>query len=117
MNTDEAEIRSILEKHVIAIQQKNVTEALSSYSEEVISFDVIDPLQYIGLKEVRVRLENWFSNFGDSIKFEITDLKVTASGNVGFTQGLSHVSAVTKSGEKLDMYYRQTLCFVKENSI
>jgi len=47
----------------------------------------------------------------------MTDLKVTASGNVGFTQGLSHVSAVTKSGEKLDMYYRQTLCFVKENSI
>jgi len=57
--------------------------------------------------------EEWFSSFEGPIGYEIRDLNITADNDVAFSHGLSHVSATTAGGGKLDMWWRMTICFRK----
>lgn len=112
---NDAQIHALIDSQVNAIRLKDTDGALAGYSPDVISFDVIDPLQYSGLDSIRKRLEQWFSTLGDSIGFEICELNITAADTAAFSHGLCHVSAVTLAGGKLDMWWRQTVCYRKIN--
>jgi ketosteroid isomerase-like protein len=85
------------------------------YAEDVLLFDVVDPLQYTGAKEVRQRMEGWFSTFSGNIGYEVSGLKISAGEDIAVCHRLNHVSAETLSGGKLDMWWRDTVCFNKIN--
>lgn len=79
----------------------------------MLSFDVVDPLQFIGKDAIRKRLEEWFSTFQGPIENEISDLKIEISEDIAFCSRLNHVNANKVDGEKLDMWWRETTCFKK----
>jgi ketosteroid isomerase-like protein len=113
-SADEAEIQALINEQVAAIRNKDSNGALVRYSADVVSFDVIDPLEYKGLNEIKRRLESWFSTFqGSTIGFGLGELKITAGKDIAFSHGLNHVNAKTLEGGKLDMWWRQTVCYRK----
>lgn len=112
-SVEEIQIRNLIDKKVKAIQEKNIDEALASYASDVVSFDVVEPLLYEGIDEVRARLTNWFSTFNGSIDYEVKDLKIEANDKTAFCYCLNHVSALRNDGEKLDMWWRETTCYQK----
>jgi hypothetical protein len=59
--------------------EKNEAHDKDSISE---SFDVINPLQYIGVDTVRERAEKWFSSFQSSIGYEVQDLSIMTGETV-----------------------------------
>jgi uncharacterized protein (TIGR02246 family) len=110
---DEVQIRALIEEKIKAVRAKDIDGATSSYAPDVLSFDVVNALQYVGSDAIRKRLEEWFSSFQGSIGFEIRDLSITSGDRVAFSHSLNHVSATTAGGEKLDMWWRETACYRK----
>jgi uncharacterized protein (TIGR02246 family) len=108
--SDEADIRRLFDEWAQAVRAKDVDASLANYSPDVLAFDLIDPLQYTGLDALRERLQNWFSSFEGPIGYETRDLTITAGQDVAFAHSLNHVEATTTGGQKIDMWWRATLC-------
>lgn len=110
---DEVQIRRQIEDQIKAVRVKDIEGAMADYAPDVLSFDVVNPLQYIGSDAIRKRLEEWFSSFAGAIGFEMRDLSITVGDTVAFCHRLNHVSATKTDGGKLDMWWRETACYRK----
>jgi ketosteroid isomerase-like protein len=113
--TDESQIRALMDDRINAVRTKDIDAATANVAADVISFDVVNPLRYVGSDSIRKRLAEWFASFDGPIGFEIRDLSITAGGDVAFCHGLNHVSAKKADGGTLDMWWRGTVCFSKIN--
>lgn len=107
-----AQIRALMDDRVEAVRAKEVNAAMSSVAPDILSFDVVGPLQRRG-SDALARAEEWFSSFQGPIGYEIRDLNITASDDVAFVHGLSHVSGTKTDGGQLDMWWRTTIGFRK----
>jgi uncharacterized protein (TIGR02246 family) len=108
----EAQIRALMDDRVNAVRAKDVNVAMSSIAPDILSFDVVGPLQRFG-SDALARAEEWFSSFQGPIGYEIRDLNINVGDDVAFAHGLSHVSATKTGGGLLDMWWRTTLGFRK----
>lgn len=106
------EIRALMDDRAKAVRSKDVNAAMSSIAPDILSFDVVGPLQRFG-SDALTRAEEWFASFEGPIGFEIRDLNVSAGDDVAFAYGLSHVSATKAGGGQLDMWWRTTVGFRK----
>ena len=110
---DEVQIRKLMDDRVKAVRTKDVNASTSNLAPDVLSFDVVNPLQRIGADSSRKRAEEWFSSFQGPVGYEIRHLIITTGEDVAFSHGLSHVSATRIDGGQLDMWWRTTVCFRK----
>lgn len=111
--TDEARIRALIDDRVKAIREKDVGALMSDHAPNVLTFDALNPLQYVGLDKVRERAEQWFSWYQGSIGYEIRDLSITVGNTVAFCHYLYRVSGTMTNGREVDMWVRSTVCFRK----
>jgi len=109
----ETEIRRLVDEWVEALRSRNVDQRTAAYAPNVLLFDVVDPLQHVGLQALKSRLGAWFSNFGGPIECDVRDLHVTADGDVAFCHYLCGFSGALKEGGQLAMWVRFTTCFAK----
>jgi len=58
---DEARIRQLIEERVRAIRDKDIAALMSDRAPEVVMFDALDPLRYVGAEAVRERAGHWLS--------------------------------------------------------
>jgi ketosteroid isomerase-like protein len=110
---NEAQIRALIHDRTKAVLAKDSVGATSGNAPDILTFDVINPLQRVGSDASRKRAEEWFASFQGPLGYEIRDLDVTAGDDVAFSYGLCHVSATTTAGEIVDMWWRMTQCFRK----
>lgn len=54
---DEAESRALIEDRVNAVAAKNVRAVMHHHASDVLMFDVVNPLQYVGADTVRARAQ------------------------------------------------------------
>lgn len=111
--TDEAQIRTLLEERVKAVRARDIRGAMSNIAPDVLSFDVANPLQYVGSEASRKHAEEWFASFQGRIGYEIWDLSITTGEDLAFSHSLNRVIATTTDQKKIDMYWRATVCYRK----
>src|SRR5262245_21904317 len=111
--TNESAIRTVIDQRINAVRNKDVDAAIANAAADVVLCDVADPLQRKGLDGARARAEEWFASFDGPIDFSVVYLTVAAGDEVGFCHRLAHVNATQSTGDKLDMYWRVTLCLRK----
>jgi uncharacterized protein (TIGR02246 family) len=109
----EGEIRALIEARAEAVRAKDAHGAMSYHAADAILFDVIGPLQNIGVGAGRKRAEEWFASFKGPLGYEIRELRVTAGDSVAFSHGLTRVKGTTADGKELDMWWRATVCYQK----
>ena len=109
--TAEAEIRALIEDQAKAIRAKDVDGSVASYAADVLLFAVVNPLQSTGSDAARARLAEWFASFRGPIGYELRDLSIAAGDEVAFCHSLNRVRATTTGGQKLDMWWRATVCY------
>lgn len=110
---DEAQIRALIEDRVKAVRAKDINGVMSNHAPDILSFDVVNPLQYTGSNTVRERAEEWFSWYQGPIGYEVRDLSITTGDDVAFCHYLYRVSGTTTEGGKVDMWVRATVCYRK----
>ena len=110
---EEAEIRKLMDDQAKAVRAKDIAGSMSNYAPDIVSFDVVNPLQKIGLDACRKRAEDWFASFEGPIGYEIRDLSITTGDDAAFCHGLNRVNATRTDGGKIDMWWRSTVCYRK----
>jgi uncharacterized protein (TIGR02246 family) len=111
--SDESAIRELMNNRIKAIRAKDVNGLMSNHAPDVLAFDLLTPLQYIGSEALKKRAEVWLSSFQGSLDFEMRDLSVTAGNDVAFCHSLNRISGTKKDGEKIEMWWRATVCLRK----
>lgn len=113
MTSADDAIRKVMEDSASAVRSKDVGALMANFASDVLSFDVVDPLQYLGAGAARQRSEQWFASFEGPLGYEIRDLVITAGDDVAFCHSLNQVRATKKGGGKLKMWWRATVCLRK----
>src|SRR5438094_2853729 len=92
------EIRGWLDRWTKAFAAKDVDAIMALYADDVIAYDVVPPLQYVGKAEYRTDYLQFLSQYTDNVKVEVRDLHVRANGDLGYAAGLELLSGILKNG-------------------
>ena len=112
---DEARIRELIDERVKAVQTKDINGLMAHHASDVLIFDALDPLQYVGSDKVKERAAQWFSWYQGPIGYEVRDLKITLGETAAFCHYLYKVSGTMKNGKEVSMWVRSTVCFRKSD--
>jgi ketosteroid isomerase-like protein len=112
-DNEEAAIKRVIEGFVEALRAKDLDGVMSMYAPELVSFDIVSPLQYVGADAFRKRWEEAFSSVQGPIAFEIADLSITVGDDVAFTHSFNWSGTTMTTGQKLGFWRRWTACWRK----
>jgi ketosteroid isomerase-like protein len=98
----------VFERRSEAIRAKDLERLLAFYSPDVVYFDVVPPLQYVGSAALRGRFTHWFEGFDGPIGQELSDLTVTADGDVAVGSMLIRASGTLMNGHEVSQWVRAT---------
>jgi ketosteroid isomerase-like protein len=83
------------------------------YASDIVSFDLVQPMQHVGIAAYRRPWEETFASFEGRIGYEVSNLTITAAGDVAFSHSLNQMSGTMNSGQSTSMWVRWTACFRK----
>lgn len=111
--TDEADIRQRIDKLVEAIRAMNLEGVMSIYAPNIVSFDIVPPLQHVGAEAKRKNWIDAFAMYKHPLGYEIRDLTITVGDDVAFAHSRNRISGTLKNGNRTDFWLRSTTCFRK----
>jgi ketosteroid isomerase-like protein len=114
-NNEEAEIKRAIEGGVEALRARDIDGVMSIYAPELVSFDIVPPLRYVGADAYRKSWEETFSSFQGPIGYEVHDLDITVGDEVAFSHSLNRLSVTLTTGQQAALWLRWTACFRKIN--
>ncbi|MFI7061214.1 YybH family protein [Kribbella sp. NPDC050124] len=103
-------IDELLERRVEACRAKDIDGLMSLYADDIVYYDVIAPLQFIGADEVRRNFVRWFDEYDGPIGLETQDQRVAVSGDVAFAHMLHLDSGTRRNGLELAVWVHSTVC-------
>lgn len=109
MTADSHSIRAMIDARSAAVSRGDVEASMADVDENVVMFDLIEPLQYRGKAAASARAESWHATFREPPTLETRDVEIFVSGDLAFGHFFSHVSGTPKTGPKIDMWFRTTL--------
>jgi ketosteroid isomerase-like protein len=100
---DEASIRALESRFVAAVNAKDVNAIMKVYvpDESLVVFDVVPPRQFVGAKAYAKDWIDILGGFKGPLKFEISDLSVTADGSMGFGHSIQRISGTDTKDSRL----------------
>jgi uncharacterized protein (TIGR02246 family) len=116
-SSDEDAIRALESRFAAAFNAKDVDAIMKEYvpDESLVVFDVVPPRQYVGAAAYRKDWQDFFATLHGPVKFDITDLQVTADEVLGFSHSIQHVSGTDSKGQPIDLTVRVTDAYRKVN--
>jgi len=106
----EALIRQRIEDLVKALNAKDIDGVMSLFAPNLVSFDIVPPLRYVGAENKRRAWQEAFATFSGPFAYELHDLNVTTEGELAFVHSLNHVTATLASAQITEMWLRWTAC-------
>ncbi len=104
----EALIRGRIEEAVKALNAKDIDGVMSLYAPDLVSFDIVGPLRYVGADNKRRAWQEVSAL--SAFAYEVHDLNVTTHGELAFVHSLNHLNATLASGHITEMWLRWTAC-------
>lgn len=97
---NETAIRAVVDKLVNGLRTKDINSVVSVYAPDLVAFDIVPPLQYVGAESYRKRWQEVFESF-ETIHYEVRDLSITAGDDVAFSHSLNRLSGTMKNGPRM----------------
>jgi len=107
-----AEIKQIEQKALDAMTADQLTAFYDP--NDIITYDYIPPLQYVGAKAVHDDVDKFFHNIKE-LKGNFVDLQVESDGTMGVAHSLQHFTWKDKDGKPAEATFRVTNCYHKVN--
>ena len=104
------ELRDLVDERVRAVRGRDSATLAARPAEDVITFDVLPPLNSRGSHATVEHLQAWFDGYDGPIDYSAHDVQVSAQGDLGFCSFLYHVGGTLRTGGKVNMWVRATLC-------
>ena len=106
MASTESELRALFDRRSQAIRTKDIELLMSLYSDAIVYFDVVPPLQYAGAATLRTRFTHWFEGWESSIQQEIRDVSISAHGDVAAAHMLIRAGGTRTGGHDVGYWVR-----------
>lgn len=106
-----AEIAAVIDAWAEGLRHKDVEAVARHFTEDAVGFYLAPPL--VADEDLRKNMADWFATFEGSLGYEVRNLKVHASGDVGWAHALNHLTGQKTDGEMTDVWFRLTLGFEK----
>lgn len=108
MNDEIGEIKRVIAHWVKSIQEKNLTGILANHAEDILMFDVPEPMQSKGIRDYQKTWELFFQfSGGGENSFNLEDLQIHCGDTIAFCTAL-----IRLTGDK-EPQCRLTLGFKK----
>lgn len=98
-----------------AMRVKDAAGVAAHQAQDLVQFDFAPPLQTVGINPKG--LQDWFATWRGKIGYEIADLHITANDDIAFCHALIHLSGSRTDGSESDVWFRNTLCLRKIDSV
>jgi ketosteroid isomerase-like protein len=108
MTTTQSQVGMLFDNRSEAIWAKDIERLMSLYSPDVVYFDLVPPLQYVGADALRERFREWFESFEGPIGQEISELNVVESGDVAIAHMLIKAGGKRRNGPEVSFWVRTT---------
>jgi uncharacterized protein (TIGR02246 family) len=106
---DEAEIRELIETWTAAVRRRDLPGILRNHSPNILMFDVPSPLQSKGIDAYRRTWDMFFSWSHRPVKFDISEMTVTAGADVAFVAAVMRCAGREAGGEDIELEFRLTV--------
>lgn len=107
-----AAIGELIDRYVNAVNAKDIDGVMAVYAPDVIAFDVVPPLQYVGAEAFRKAWQEVFERY-QVIQYEVRHLNIIAGDDVAFSYSLNRNSGILNNAQKVDFWLRWTACYRK----
>ena len=104
---DEDHVRQRRDAWKQAFEAGDVDGIMTFYAPELQSYDIMPPLQFVGLDQWRRNWESFFGQFAGDQKLEFADLAILCSGDLAVVRGLTRLLG-TMGGQPIDVWTRET---------
>ena len=109
------EIHAWLDRWTKAFMSKDIDSMMALYTDDVIAYDVVPPLQYTGKAAYRADYQQFFSQYDENLKVQVRDVQIGGSGDFAYALGLESISGTLKHGQKSEIWLRFTSLFRKSD--
>ncbi len=105
---DDAEIKALEARFAKALEANDVDAIMANYlpGDSIVVFDVIPPRQYVGWDAYKKDWQGFLASCKGPIKFEMTDLSVTADAKLGYGHSIQRLRCATTNGAVQDFTFR-----------
>jgi ketosteroid isomerase-like protein len=110
MDATQSEIRALYASQFDAIRAGDLDRLMSFYSADIVYYDVVPPLRFVGSAALRRRFTEWFAGFQGPIGMDVRDLNVTTADDLAVAHWLSRASGTLTSGRTVGSWVRATSC-------
>jgi uncharacterized protein (TIGR02246 family) len=114
-NENDAAIRESIDRFAKALGAKDVDGCMAVFAPEIVSFDILPPLQAVGADAFVKHWHEFFESYQGPLDVEFPDVRVTADDNVAFSYCLHRIIGTLKNGHKTDFWLRWTAGWRKTN--
>ncbi|MFI8963471.1 YybH family protein [Streptomyces sp. NPDC053493] len=111
-DTYDSDVHALLARRAEAQQSKDIDRLMSFYAPDIVYYDVVPPLRFTGLDEVRRNFRRWFDGYEGPITLETHDRTVVTdeAGGVAFAHMLHRDTGQRKGGLQPSVWVRETVC-------
>src|SRR5262245_25404954 len=78
----EGSIRSWLDQWTKAFTEKNLDGIMALYADDVVAYDIVPPLRYVGKEAYRKDYESFLGQYQGNLHVEVLDLHIGAAGDL-----------------------------------
>jgi PhnB protein len=105
------EISVVIDAWAEGLRRKDVEAVARHFTDNPVGFYLAPPL--VADADLGTNMSEWFDTFDGPLGYEIRDLTIHASGDVGWAHALNHLTGRKTSGEETDLWFRLTMGFDK----
>jgi ketosteroid isomerase-like protein len=115
MNTNETQIKKLVENWALAVRNNSMEEVLAHHSPDIVMYDVPEPFQSRGIGAYRKTWDLFFANTKPGV-FDIQELNIIADENVAFCFASMKCCDKSDTPDFVDLPFRLTIGLRKINN-
>ncbi len=115
MNTAHPELSALIDSWVAANRAKDIDAILDHYAEDVVAFDAIKQLQFIGHDAYKAHWKFCLEHCPGPLSFSVDQVQQWSSGDLGFGHFLCNCGGTDADGKSESGWLRVTQGYRREN--
>jgi ketosteroid isomerase-like protein/uncharacterized protein YndB with AHSA1/START domain len=112
-SSDEADIRSLIERWAKAVREENRAAIRTDHDPAILMFDVPPPFLSRGVDAYMATWETFFSSVEKPVAFAFHDVQVTCGQDVGFATAIGRCVNIDANGKRKPLEFRLTMGLCK----
>ena len=113
-NAVESEVRELITAWEQTVRSRDVSRIMAYYSDDVVAFDAIKQLQFIGREAYGAHWAACMAMCTGPMIFEIHQLSINASEDLAFCHFLNRCGGTDNNGQQQSSWMRTTSCLRRQ---